>query len=107
MLVCINCTVGAVLFLPLAQTGVRLSTTKEGFFTAGQAPSSLHESWAFRILPKLKITHRVETSAGHVDICEQNPVCKWGRDTQHRNKNSEQNVSPFQKEAVRLLQVFP
>lgn len=77
--------------------------TKEGFFTAGQAPSSLHESWAFRILPKLKITHQVETSAGHVDICELNPVCKWGRDIQHRNKNSEQNVLPFQKEAVRLL----
>lgn len=39
----------------------------------------------------------METSAVHVGICEQNPVCKWGRHIQHRNKNSEQNVSPFPK----------
>lgn len=48
MLVCINCTVGVLLLLPLAKTGISLSTAKESFFTAAQVPSKqLHESWAF------------------------------------------------------------
>lgn len=54
--------------------------------------NNLHESWASKVLTKVKITDQVETSAGHVDICEQNPVCQQARDIQHRNKNSEQCV---------------
>lgn len=67
--------------LLLVKTGVSLSTTKEFFLLQDRfPPNSLHESWAFRILSRVKITHQLETSAVHVGICEQNLYAN-GEDT--------------------------